>query len=591
MSELERLLKPFARRVRLLRAWKGLAIGLVLGGGAAALWAVLDMTGALWAEWQWLALIVAGAAVLGGAAGLAWPVRSADLARTLDRRAGLKDRIGTAWERAQSSESFDEALRVDALRQLESIKTKQAFPLRVTRLQYGALAAIVLAASVFLLGNTNVTLNPEEREAKEKLAEVASQVERVAKPLEDRVEKGLATIDEKNLARELERFSQELKRAKLTKEEAMRKANELAEKAQKLGDKNLALARESMNEMQSRMAQVELEKAGLTKAELDQLKLQTLEQQMLEQLMQNSKLDQMNSLSKDQQISPEQMAQMGMSDVNRDLMNLSQEQREALKKALEQQAKDLAEKMNESGLTPQEKEALKAAMEANKKLSQALKLSEEAQKAMQEYMQSEQFKELAKLMSEMQQAAQDAQQGKQLSQEDIERLQKAAEEFAKKWADPKEREKMMAQLEDMIEKLKNGELSMQACQQCLGMMGMKMPSFGASGPGKDDTFLDTDKINLSDKEMDEVKRDSQSTSVSGQRDPNRGEESFVELRAPTAPGTQTSVPYTKVLPKYKKQAEEAVNEQKVPEKHKERVKSYFDSLTDGKSKSKDQEKN
>lgn len=591
MSELERLLKPFARRVRLLRAWKGLAIGLVLGGAAAAVWAVLDMTGALWAEWQWLAMIAAGAGLLGAAVGFLWKVRSADLARTLDRRAGLKDRIGTAWERAQSADSFDEALRMDALRQLESLKTKQAFPVRVTRLQYGALAAIVLAASVFLLGNSNVTLNAEERAAKEKLAEVASQVERVAKPLEDRVEKGLATIDEKNLAKELERFSQELKRAKLTKEEAMRKANELAEKAQKLGEKNLAMARESMTEMQSKMAQMEMEKAGLTKAEMDQLKLQALEQDMLRQLMQQANLDQMQSLSQDQQVSAQQLSQMGMESLSKELMNLSKEQREALKKALDQQAKDIAEQLKDSGLTPQEREALEAAREANKKLSKALELSEAARKAMQEYMNSEQFQELQELMSQMEQAAQDAQNGEELTEEQIKKMQEAAEKFAEMWNDPQQREEILNQLEDMIEKLKNGELSLQACKQCMGMLGMKMPSFGSSGPGKDNMFLDTDKINLSDKEMEDAKRDTQATSVTGQRDPNRGEESFVELRAPTAPGARTSVPYTKVLPKYKKQAEEAVNEEKVPDKHKERVKSYFDSLTDGKTKSKDQEKN
>ena len=52
----------------------------------------------------------------------------------------------------------------------------------------------------------------------------------------------------------------------------------------------------------------------------------------------------------------------------------------------------------------------------------------------------------------------------------------------------------------------------------------------------------------------------------------------IEIKAPTTVGNRSSVPYTQVLPSYKKKAESAMNRQEIPKEHQKRVKAYFESL-------------
>ena len=84
-------------------------------------------------------------------------------------------------------------------------------------------------------------------------------------------------------------------------------------------------------------------------------------------------------------------------------------------------------------------------------------------------------------------------------------------------------------------------------------------------------------INKLDKEA-ESKGATQSTMINGQKRKGAGEESYIEIKAPTNVGTRSSVPYTKVLPSYKKKAESALNRQEIPKEHQKRVKEYFESL-------------
>lgn len=103
-------------------------------------------------------------------------------------------------------------------------------------------------------------------------------------------------------------------------------------------------------------------------------------------------------------------------------------------------------------------------------------------------------------------------------------------------------------------------------------MGAAIPGGAYQGEGEN---------NKRDEPM-ELKGKTTTTSVSGQRDEKRGTDSYAEIKAPTKVGSRTSVPYSKVLPGYRKAAEAAMNKNKVPTKHKKRVKDYFDSLSGGK---------
>ena len=46
-------------------------------------------------------------------------------------------------------------------------------------------------------------------------------------------------------------------------------------------------------------------------------------------------------------------------------------------------------------------------------------------------------------------------------------------------------------------------------------------------------------------------------------------------------GDRTSVPYQKVLPKYKNAAEKAIDRQDIPKDQEKRVREYFESLSGG----------
>ena len=60
-----------------------------------------------------------------------------------------------------------------------------------------------------------------------------------------------------------------------------------------------------------------------------------------------------------------------------------------------------------------------------------------------------------------------------------------------------------------------------------------------------------------------------------------GEEAYVEVRGPASAGARSTVPYTQVLAKYRKQAEEAISRKRIPKSRLKRVKDYFESLNKG----------
>ena len=102
------------------------------------------------------------------------------------------------------------------------------------------------------------------------------------------------------------------------------------------------------------------------------------------------------------------------------------------------------------------------------------------------------------------------------------------------------------------------------------------PMAGAGAPTEDIWQGDTGHINKLDKR--EASQGKTTTSViTGDRQ-DKGEETYIEVKGPTNVGTRTSVPYQKVLPSYKRKAEQAIQRHNIPKQHEKRVKQYFDSL-------------
>ena len=108
------------------------------------------------------------------------------------------------------------------------------------------------------------------------------------------------------------------------------------------------------------------------------------------------------------------------------------------------------------------------------------------------------------------------------------------------------------------------------------MAALGIPNLGSGGRGQDDFFKNAGELPMLDKPED-IAAKSDAQAVRGERG-DKGEETYIEIKAPSGLGSKSSTPYKKVLPKYQRQAEDALNKKQIPKKHQQRVKEYFDSI-------------
>ncbi|RYG49584.1 hypothetical protein EON79_00720, partial [bacterium] len=263
--DFQRQLDPFARRVRLVRGWRGLAIGAAVGAAGAAVLAGLDFASIRYAEWSEMGAVFGVGALVGAGVGLLLPIRKEALAKSIDRRAGLRDRLETAM--AGGEGTMEEAQREDASVRFGEVKPAQVFPFRSSRWHTGAMVGAIAASAIFLLGNSPMLMNAGLKAAMAENKVNAAKVERVLKEtFEDPKAMRELSPEERRLVNEALNFKRDLDKGRMDREEAMRKGNELAKKADEL-------VRESANdELKSldtaakameRAERSELEKAGL----------------------------------------------------------------------------------------------------------------------------------------------------------------------------------------------------------------------------------------------------------------------------------------------------------------------------------------
>jgi len=594
MTELQSKLKPFARRVRWMTAWKGLAIGALVGGGLALVWAILDWIRVFYADWRGLGLVVGIATLVGAILGFLRVVSPSDLASSIDTRASLKDRVTTAVEEPSKGATFQEAQVQDADKALAGLNPAGLYPVRFGKWQMGAIASVVIAASVFLLGNSPIVRGPKTPSEREELKEIGKKVERVAKPLEKPVNGVEVPASQKKLASELNKFAKELEEGKLNKEEALRKANDMASKAE---DEARSLAEETQKKTEEietslgKFDKMKLDEAGVSQEDLAKMNLSPEEQASLDQIMREEGIENPKS-----QFGDKELEQMGASRTAEKLAQLSPQQREQLRKSVAKRQEALQKEMDRIDKLPEaerkklekEQQELMKQQQEMQKLSQALKLSEETMKALRELMDSPEMKKLREMMAKMQEKSQQMQQqGKPMSKEDMEKLKQQLEELAKAMKDPKLKEQVMQQLRDALKQLESGQMSLESMQQMMSAMGMEGSQRGQQDPngdpsvGTDDNFADTGKIVKSDKEM-ETKGKTTATRVNGEWEDKKGEQWSVTVKAPTQVGNRSSVPYQSVMPKYRKAAEKALSGGKIPRGKEKRVKEYFESLSGGK---------
>ncbi len=581
-------LTAFSRRVRLVRAWRGLALGLLLGCLAALGAMLLDRLGVFFVDWPLLVGLVFGGAVLGTAAWALRQIKIQELAASIDGRAGLKDRLTTALDTKRERSGLDDALANDASASLAALEPQAVYPVKFTRLHMAGAAALVAVGSVFVLGFTSAFASPEAKAAQKRAEQTAKRITKAADPIEERAKRLSPPVAAKQneLARDLKRTAEELRRGRLSEKQAMQKANELAQKAKELAAAQAAQSKADLETMRDKMKEAAMDQAGLEESGLEALRAEAEMSDLMSELAEKSGLS--PEQAQDMNITKEQLEAMGLDGLDPQMMNMSDQARQ---KAMEQAEMEIAE-LTEAGKGRELTEAEQRRLEMLKELQKKMQLSEEARKALREMMQSKEYQELAKAMAEARKAMQEAQKqleaGEEPSEATMEELEaqmkaamEAMEEMAKQWNDPEAQAEMREQMKQMLEDLKNGKLTLGECMSCLGLTPGGMLSGMGSSAAHGGAFSDTGQINKLDT-PEAGAGSTQATRVRGQKDETKGGGAYAEIKAPAMTGNRSSVPYSEVLPKYKKNAEQAIQKSRVPKEHEERVKKYFDSLAEGK---------
>lgn len=577
MTKIKGNLKKFGWRIRILRMWKFAAISLA--ASAAFALALIGADAMLWIDFPvtysvWVATV---GLVIGALVGAFLPISELMIAKSIDRRSGNQDRLSTAWQKQDSEEMFTEAQQDDAASSLQQITPKEVYPFSFGRWQGAACASCFALAAVVWVVQSEILLSADQKAQKNKLERAQAAVERIVKQLEVDDNTGDKAA-EKKLAAELKKFAREMERGKLNNEQAMQKAQKLAEDAKKLTEQRLEKAAERMEQIQAKVLQEKFKESGGDLGNLKDLKLDKMQMEQMRDLMQKSGADQMPSNNLDSKT----MEALGMDNSTSEMMKMSEQQREALSKALAQEQKNIQQQMQNGNLTAEQQKALQERQEMLRDLAKQLELSEDVRKALQELQNMKEYKELQEMMQKLQKAAEQVQNGEQLTDEQLKEMQEQLEALAEQMKDPAAKEAMRQAMKEMMEQLKNGQLDAQTMQQLMAMMG------GASGmPGTGGVDGGSFQGEGENQKGDPMKLDAKGnpTAVRGSRDEKRGTDAYTEIKAPTMVGSRTSVPYKEVLPQYKKSAESAVNNNQVKPKHRQRVKEYFESLSGGGSSS------
>lgn len=595
MNPLIPKLTPFLRRVRLVRSVQGMFFGLFIGGLLCLAWVVLDMSRVLYADWKGLGALAGSSALIGAIAGAFRKTSVESLASSMDGRAGLKDRLGTATENRAHESGFDSLIQVDAANSIEGLVPAKVYPIRFGRANAAAIATLVVAATAFLLGNSPLLRGPKTASERRELHEMGEAVKRVLKPLEKPVTGVPIPEGRKNLASDLNRFARELEEGRINKEEALRKANELAKKAEDSVKENADKAQSSLDQAETAMSKyvkMQLNEQDVSSSDFERLKLSASEQRALDEAMKDQGFENPKS-----EFSEKQLGELGIDRNAERLAQMSPEQREQLRNAISQRQQELQKELDRMDkLSESERKALEKQMQEMRqqqkdlqKLSESLKLSEDALKTLREVMQSKEMKEIREAMQKMQQKSQQmGQQGKPPTKEEIEEMRQKLEALAKQLKDPEFRKQYLEAMKKALQDMEEGQASQQAMQQMMQSMGLSLDQGssqegGDPGSSDDNAFADTGMVNKSEHEM-ETKGKTLSTGVKGEWNDDKGEQWSVTVKAPTQVGNRSSVPYQSVLPQYRHAAEKALSGGRIPKGQEKRVKEYFDSLTGGKSK-------
>jgi myosin heavy subunit len=411
------------------------------------------------------------------------------------------------------------------------VKPASVYPIRLSKWHGGLLAGGVLTSSIFLLGNSGILLNSDQKKDRASLQAAAPAVERVAKPL---LEKPNRDAEEKSLSEKLLQYEAELQKGRISKQEAMQEANELAKQADELSHHKLEQSQKdatTASQALEKMSQSALEKEGLSQSESGAYK------------------------------SPEE----------------AQEAEAALQKQIQAIQRQLNEGKGTNGAKLSESE--KAALtEKLKQLEHQLELSQKAKEFLDRLSQNPEWKKLQEMMAK---SAGMCRNPGSMSDEDLKKMIAALEKMADQYKTDEEISKMLKEMEEALKNAGQGQQLGDMANMLMGLM-QSPGMYGNPGPGNGQElyFANLHKIPLSDKPSD-IKAKAIPLGVTGDRQ-QAGSETYIDTKGPSGLGSKTKVPFTAVLQQYRHEAEKALDKDQIPPEDQERVKDYFDSLQENK---------
>lgn len=453
-------LSPFRRRVRFVLTWRYGAVGGAVGTLLALLMDLGDWFGKWEIEPVSLVLTVAAGVIIGIAYALLRLLPVEVVARLIDWRAELKDRVTTAL--LCSETPFTEPLREDALAHLTSVKPSQVFRFRLT-IWHWVFASLFVALLVSrFLPDLPLPFLASFRQDRKEAEQVVENIRRVLKPIVEHAEEPEASRLEKAIAKQLRELYRRAHQGRLSKKEALLKAEKLLAEAEKL-----------QSQSQEHLRRVSTEVVTAAKTLQESLKQKAMSSQMREmkallermrEIERQLKLPDLTSMQRQLLEEEKRLLQRTISAMGQ----LSQQELKQLMEALKQQQAQL-QQMIQSGLnaqgqplTPEERKFFHQQLQNLQRQIRALQLSEQAREFLRKLMSDPNFQEAMKLLAELQRQLQNLQQSQtpQISPEELERmlkeLEKAIEELAKRFGDDEKIRELARQILEAEKRLKEG---------------------------------------------------------------------------------------------------------------------------------------
>jgi hypothetical protein len=453
-------LTPFRRRVRLVLVWKYSAVGGTIG----LIFALLTDLGDWLGKWEVEPISIAFPIAIGVLSGIVYAlVRSLPteaVAQLIDRRAELKDRVTTAL--LCSETPFTQPLREDALSHLASVRPSQIFRFRLT-MWHGTMAFFLVALLISnFLPQLPLPFLASFRQDRKEAKQVVENLNRVLKPIVEHAKEPEAAKLEKAIAQQLRELDKRAQRGRLSKKEALVKAEKLLAEAEKLQRQSQEhIRRISTKAITAAETLKESMKQKAMASQMQEMKALLERMREIEQQLQSQKLTptQRQLLEAEKQLLQRALSGMGQ---------LSQQELKQLMEALKQQQAMLRQ-MLRSGrnlqgqpLTTAEREMLQQQLQSLQQTMRALQLSEQAREFLRKLMSDPNFQEAMRLLSELQKQLENLRESQipQISPEELERmlkeLEKAIEELAKQFGDDEKIRELARQILEAVKRLKEG---------------------------------------------------------------------------------------------------------------------------------------